>query len=482
MSGLFGVVSNGNCMDDLFYGTDYQSHMGTEFAGLAVQDTQVQREIHRVSHGQFKNLLDGFYHRCSGTIGVGAISDLDPQPIHLESRFGRLTLVTAGLITNAEQLVREMIEAGVTFSEITNGRVNATELVAKMIAQGDDLVQGIEGMFARIEGSLSLLLMTEKGIYAACDPAGRIPLTVASRAGAMGVTTETCAFPNLGYTVCRNLRGGEIVFLDSAGCRDVRGPSAEGGLCAFLWIYTGYPASAYENVSAENVRERCGAALARKDSVTVDLVSGVPDSGTGHAIGYAMASRLPFRRPLVKYSAGYGRSYTPPSQDVRDRIAKMKLIPIESVVRGNRLVVCEDSIVRGTQLRNQTIQKLWDAGAAEVHVRVACPPLMFACRYNLSTRTLGELAARRAIRALEGKEVSDVAAYLDPTSEKYARMVEWIRRDLNCTSLIYLSLEEMVQAIGLPESGLCTYCWSGCACSAKCAGAACSSAEGGKRK
>jgi amidophosphoribosyltransferase len=262
-------------------------------------------------------------------------------------------------------------------------------------------------------------------------------------------------------TVRKYLQPGEIVFVDSDGVRDLVGGGGPKKICSFLWIYTGYPASTYEGVSVETVREHCGQALARKDDAEADLAAGVPDSGTGHAVGYAMESGLSFRRPLVKYSAGYGRSYTPPSQEVRDRIAKMKLIPIEDICRDNRLIVCEDSIVRGTQLKNLTIQKLWAAGADQVHVRVACPPLMFPCRYNLSTRSVEELAARRAIAALEGGRCEDLAAYLDEDSPEHRRMVDWIREDLGCTSLIYLSLREMIEAVGLPEADLCTYCWSG---------------------
>ncbi len=462
MSGIFGVASRGDCMDDLFYGTDYHSHLGTEFGGLAIRGEDLRRAIHRTSHGQFKNLFYDFSNTYGGQMGVGVISDCDPQPIVLGSRFGTLTLVTAGLITNAEQLGQQLVQRGVTFSEILEGRLNQTELVAKIITQEDNAVAGIESVFELAEGSVSLLLLTEDGIYAASDRHARFPLTVGSRDGTVAVASETCAFPNLGLKVEKHLQPGEIVFLDADGPRDLVGGGGAKKICSFLWIYTGYPASSYEGVSVESVRERCGQALARKDTVEADLASGVPDSGTGHAIGYAMESGLPFRRPLVKYSAGYGRSYTPPSQDVRDRIAKMKLIPIDDVCRGNRLIVCEDSIVRGTQLRNLTIQKLWQAGAAEVHIRVACPPLMFPCRYNLSTRSMEELAARRAIRALEGGHTDDVAEYLDDTSDKYRQMVKWIGNDLNCTSLNYLTLREMIWAISLPDADLCTYCWNGC--------------------
>jgi len=461
MSGIFGVASRSNCMDELFYGTDYHSHLGTEFAGLAIQGNQVYREIHRISHGQFKTQFDDFYRGHSGELGVGVVSDSDPQPIMVQTRFGTLTVVTSGLIANRHELVDSLIGQGVTFSEITEGRLNQTELVAKLIALGDDIVSGIQGVFDQIKGSVSMLVMTDDGVYAACDGHARLPLAVGIKEGMVAVANETCAFPNLGLQVRKYLEPGEIVFFDGSGMKDIARDERDKKVCSFLWVYTGYPASTFQGVPVERVRERCGRALALKDSVQADLVAGIPDSGTGHAIGYAIQSGIPFRRPLVKYTAGYGRSYIPPSQEVRDRIAKMKLIPIEEVIRGNRLIVCEDSIVRGTQLKNLSIQKLWDSGAAEVHVRVACPPLMFPCHYSLSTRTLEELAARRAIRALEGKDLDDVSAYLDPTSKQYARMVEWIRKDLNCTTLVYLTMEEMVDAIGITKDDLCTCCWAG---------------------
>jgi amidophosphoribosyltransferase len=394
-------------------------------------------------------------------MGVGVISDFDPQPIVVQARFGTFSLVSAGLISNAQELGERLVEEGVTFSEILNGRLNQTELVAKMIALKPDPVAGIEHVFDHVKGSVSLLLMTREGVYAACDRHGRFPLALGERDGTMAAASETCAFPNLGLKVTKYLQPGEIAFFNADGLQDSVSGDGDRKICSFLWIYTGYPASTYEGISVESVRERCGQALARKDTVEADLAAGVPDSGTGHAVGYAMESGLPFRRPLVKYSAGYGRSYIPPSQEVRDRIAKMKLIPIEDICAGHRLIVCEDSIVRGTQLKNLTIHKLWNADAAEVHIRVACPPLMFPCRYNLSTRSVEELAARRAIRALEGGEAEDISPYLDEDGEKYREMVEWIRRDLNCTSLCYLTLKEMQEAISLPNAELCTYCWSG---------------------
>lgn len=461
MSGIFGVVSQNDCANDLFYGTDYHSHLGTEFAGLSIQGKHLHRGIHRIAHGQFKNLFDEFHRHYAGEMGVGVISNYDPQPIMVQSRFGAFNVVTAGLVTNSDQLAEDLISDGVVFNEVVDGKVNQTELVAKMIAQADTIPQGIESVFNRITGSVSLLLMTSDGIYGATDHSGRLPLAIGVREGSIAAASETCAFPNLGYKIKKHLQPGEIVFFDGNGLREATGAHGQRKICSFLWIYTGYPASCYEGVSVESVRERCGKALATKDDIEADLVAGVPDSGIGHAIGYAMHSRLPFRRPLVKYSAGYGRSYTPPSQEVRDRIARMKLIPIEDIIKDNKLIVCEDSIVRGTQLKNLTIQKLWQAGAAEVHIRAACPPLMFPCKYNLSTRSEDELITRRAIRALENGMPDDISDYLNPRSEKYKSMVNWICRELNCTSLAYLRLNDMIEAIGLSRDDICSYCWSG---------------------
>lgn len=461
MSGMFGIVSRSDCMEDLFYGTDYHSHLGTEFGGIAAFGDELHNAIHRLARGQFKELFSGFSSRHSARGGVGVISGGGPQPIVLTSHFGALAIATTGMIANRNELAKELMDKGVTFTEGSDPEVNETELTAKLIAQKKDIVSGIENVFERIEGSLCIILHDGETMYAARDKHGRFPLCLGEKDSSWAVTSETCAFPNLGFTPRKHLLPGEILRIQQSGPAPAGPFEGEKKICSFLWIYTGYPASVYEGVSVESVRERCGAALARKDTVTADLASGVPDSGTGHAVGYGIQSGLPFRRPLVKYSAGYGRSYTPRSQEVRDQVAKMKLIPIEDVIEGNRLIVCEDSIVRGTQLKNLTIQKLWDSGAAEVHIRVACPPLMFPCRYSLSTRTIDELAARRAIRALEGEAISDVSEYVDDSTEKHRRMVAWVRDEINATSLIYLSLDEMQEAIGLPRCDLCTYCWAG---------------------
>jgi len=463
MSGIFGVVSKDNCAETLFYGTDYHSHLGTEYGGVAVLGDDFTRQIHDVSQSQFKSKFYNDYKSMSGNKGIGVISAFDEQPIYLISKFGPFCIATNGMVQNAEELAAELLRKGISFSEVSRKAVNTTELIAKLINRGNDLIDGIEKMFDVIEGSCSLVLLTRAGIYAARDRFGYTPLTIGRRHDAWAVTTETSAFPNNGFEIVKHLGPGEIILINEDGMVQ-RKPGTEkvNQICAFLWIYAGFPASSYEGINVEIVRERCGRYLAKRDKdIHVDLVSGVPDSGIAHGLGYAMESGKPFRRPLVKYTPGYGRSYTPPSQQTRDLIAKMKLIPIKEVIEGNSIIVCEDSIVRGTQLRNFTIKKLWDCGAREVHIRPACPPLMFPCRFNLSTRSTGELAARRAIRSLEGHDLKDVSQYLDANSEKYKRMVEWIACDLTVTTLRYQTVDDMVKAIGRPRDKLCLYCWTG---------------------
>jgi amidophosphoribosyltransferase len=463
MSGIFGVVSKDDCAETLLYSTDYHSHLGTEYGGLAVLGEDFTRQIHDVSQSQFKSKFYDDYKHMKGNKGIGVISASDEQPIFLNSQFGPFCIVTNGIIENTEELAAKLLKKGISFSEVSKKAVNTTELIAKLISQGNDLVDGIEKMFDVIEGSCSLLLLNRAGIYAARDRFGYTPLIIGKREDAWAVTSETCAFPNNDFEITKYLEPGEIILINEDGIVQRR-PSKDNinQICAFLWIYTGFPASSYEGINVEIVRERCGRCLAKRDKdINVDVVSGVPDSGAAHGLGYAMESGKPFRRPLVKYTPGYGRSYTPPSQQTRDLIAKMKLIPIEEVIKGNSIVVCEDSIVRGTQLKNFTIKKLWDCGAKEVHVRPACPPLMFPCRFNLSTRSIHELAARRAIRSLEGHDLKNVSKYLDTNSEKYKRMVEWIKKDLDVSTLRYQDVDDMVQAIGLPKEKLCLYCWTG---------------------
>ncbi|MBM4338899.1 MAG: amidophosphoribosyltransferase [Deltaproteobacteria bacterium] len=461
MSGIFGIVSKKNCADMLLYGIDYHSHMGTEYGGMAVFGKRFYRSIHDISKSQFKSKFFDEYKEMKGRIGIGVISDRDPQPLIIGSKFGTFAIVVAGLIENVEELGSELLKEGETFGEMSHGGMNSVELVAKLITRGRTLLEGIEGVYDRIKGSASILLLKKEGIYAARDRLGRTPLVVGEKNGEYAIATETCSFLNLGFRIKKYLDPGEVIFMGKSGLEEKALGQNKNQICSFLWIYTGYPASSYEGISVELVRERCGRSLAKGDNIKADLVAGVPDSGVGHAIGYAMESGLPYRRPLVKYTPGYGRSYTPPSQEIRDLVATMKLIPVKEVICGNRIVLCEDSIVRGTQLKNFTIKKLKECGAKEVHIRPACPPLMFPCRFALSTRSIDELAARKAIQALEGKEIEDVREYIDQGSKKYKRMVDWIGKELGVTTLKYQKIEDMVEAIGLPREKLCLYCWIG---------------------
>ena len=462
MSGIFGVASKKDCVETLFYCTDYHSHLGTEYGGMAVLGKEFKRQIHKISQSQFKSKFYDDYKHMKGNKGIGVISACEEQPMYLNSRFGPFCIVTNGFIENIDDLVAGLFRKGVSFAEVNRGKVNVTELIAKLISQGDDLVDGIEKMFSQIKGSCSLLLLHNDGVYAARDKLGYTPLVVGKSKDVWAITSETCAFSNNDIKVVKYLEPGEIVLVNEKGMIQRRSGRDVNQICAFLWIYTGFPASNYEGVNTEMVRERCGRALARCDKdIDVDLVSGVPDSGTAHAIGYAVESGKPYRRPLIKYTPGYGRSYTPPSQETRDLVAKMKLIPIKEIIEGNRIVICDDSIVRGTQLKKFTINKLWDSGAKEVHIRPACPPLMFPCKFNLSIRNINELAARKAIRSIEGHDLEDISEYTDYNSKKYKKMVRWIAKDIGATTLRYQTVDDMVEAIGLPKEKLCLYCWTG---------------------
>ncbi|MBP1715108.1 MAG: amidophosphoribosyltransferase [Deltaproteobacteria bacterium] len=461
MSGIFGVISKGNCASTLFYGTDYHSHMGTEYGGIVVWGERLFRAIHDISQSQFKSKFVEDHRQMNGNMGIGVISDRDPQPLIVGSRFGTFAIVSAGLIDNLDSLSVDLLKEGHSFGEMSGRGVNSVELVAKLINKKEDVIEGIEYLFDQIKGSASLLMLTKDGIYAGRDRLGRTPLVVGEKGGDFAVASETCSFLNLGFKIVKYLEPGEIVLLGPEGLKQKKAGKPASQICSFLWIYTGYPASSYEGISVEVVRENCGRFLAKNDQVKADLVAGVPDSGVGHAIGYAMESGLPYRRPLTKYTPGYGRSYTPPSQEIRDLVATMKLIPIKEIICGQRIVLCEDSIVRGTQLKNYTIKKLWENGAKEIHIRPACPPLMFPCKFALSTRSTSELAARRAIRSIEGRDIDDVSEYLAPPSPKYEKMVDWIRREIGSTTLQYQTIENMIQAIGLPREKLCLHCWIG---------------------
>jgi len=462
MSGIFGVASQKDCTEDLFYGTDYHSHLGTEFAGLAVySDKMIFRKIHDIRGSQFKAKFYDDYKKLSGKMGIGVISSRDEQPIYVNSKFGPFAIVTTGFIDNAEELANELYKKGQSFSEITDGKINLVELVSKLILQKDTIIEGIEYMFSKIAGSCSMLLLNKEGIYAIRDRYGYMPLVIGRKGNDWAVTTETTAFFNLGYKIVKYLGPAEIVLINNKGLKPKCNSRDINQICAFLWIYTGFPASSYEGINVEMVREKCGKFLAKNDDIKPDIVGGIPDSGTTHAVGYAIESGVPFRRPLVKYTPAFDRSYTPPSQEIRDRIARLKLIPIPQIIKGKKIVLCDDSIVRGTQLKNYTIQKLKDCGAKEIHLRIACPALMFPCKFNYSTRSIHELAARKAIRAIEGKDIKDISKYLNEDSLHYRRMVEWITHDIGATTIRYQRLDDMVSAIGLPREKLCLYCWTG---------------------
>jgi len=461
MSGIFGVIAKKGCNEDLFYGTDYHSHLGTQFAGLAVYGKELQRKIHDIRGSQFKAKFHEDYKLMQGDMGIGVISAKDEQPIVINSKFGPFAIVTNGFIDNAQKIAKKLYAQGKSFSEVTEGKINLTELSAKLILTGKSIIDGIEKMFARIDGSCSLLLLNKDGIYIARDRFGVTPLIIGKRGKDWAVTTETSAFLNLGFEVVKYLEPGEIILLSKSGMKLKRKGNKSNSICSFLWIYTGFPASKYESINVEMSRERTGAMLAKDDNINADMVAGIPDSGTAHAIGYSMASGIPLRRPLVKYTPGFDRSYTPVSQEKRDLIAKMKLIPIPEIIKGKNLVFCDDSIVRGTQLKNYTIKKLKKHGAKEIHMRIACPPLMFPCKYNYSTRSIQELAARKAIKAITGKNIKDVRKYVEEDTKDHKKMVEWIRKDLGVTTLKFQKLDDMIKAIGLPKNKLCLYCWIG---------------------
>jgi len=465
MGGVFGVVSKDDCVGDLFYGTDYHSHLGTCRGGLAVLDGgSFVRHIHDISNAQFRSKFDDDIKTMKGGSGIGAISDNESQPLIIGSHLGVYAIVTVGAIRNIDALSAKVFkEQNTHFSEMSEGGINPTELVATLINQEATYQAGIHHAQELIEGSCSLLLLTEEGIYAARDRLGRTPLVIGKKDGAYAVSFETTAFPNLGYEVERYLGPGEVTLLTADGCEQKAGPRDEMQICAFLWVYYGFPASSYEDINVEVVRNKCGAALASREDHEIDLVAGVPDSGVGHGIGYANEAGIPFSRPFVKYTPTWPRSFMPQIQAMRDLVARMKLIPIKDLIQGKRLLFCEDSIVRGTQLKD-TIQCLYQSGAREVHMRPACPPLVFGCKFLNFSRSRSEmdLAARQAIREIEGDTDADLAAYCDAASDKHAAMVDRIRQRLSLTSLRYQQLDDLVKAIGLPKSMLCTYCWDGC--------------------
>ena len=469
MGGFFGVVSNKDCVMDLFFGTDYHSHLGTKRGGMAVYGPNgFKRSIHNIENSPFRSKFESDLDEMEGKMGIGCISDTDPQPLIVRSLHGRYALTTVGRINNKQQLVDEILEGSRTqFMEQSGGEVNNTELVAALIAKGEDLVSGIQRALELVDGSLTLLLLTPDGLYAARDKYGRTPVILGKKKDGYCASFESFAFLNLGYKFMRELGPGEIVKLTERGAETLVGPGDKMRICSFLWTYYGYTTSTYEGVNVEEMRYRCGALLAkadREDNIEVDCVAGVPDSGTAHAIGYANEAGVPFSRPLIKYTPTWPRSFMPQNQKARRLIAKMKLVPVDALIRDKRLLIIDDSIVRGTQL-SETVDYLHASGAKEVHVRPACPPIMFACKYLNFSRSTSEydLITRRVIKELEGRDPDEatLAEYADSSTEKHKKMVDKICEELHFTTLKYHELEEMSEAIGIPSENLCTYCWNG---------------------
>ena len=470
MGGLYGVASKKDCVADLFYGTDYHSHLGTVRGGMVVKNRRgFTRFIKDITNSQFRSKFEDDLHKMQGPLGIGVISDYEDQPLIIGSHLGTYALVTVGRIENLDALSAEIFGSRTAhFSEMSGDVVNPTELVATLINRESSFEEGIQRAQQLVEGSCSLLLLTGGCIYAARDRLGRTPIVIGRKEGARCVTLESCALPNLGYEVDHYLGPGEIVRITADDVETLLPPGEQMQICSFLWVYYGYPASNYEGINVEVVRNACGAALAKADDVRIDMVAGVPDSGTGHAIGYANQAGIPYGRPFVKYTPTWPRSFMPQDQRVRDLVARMKLIPIRELIRGGRLLFCEDSIVRGTQLKD-TIQRLYDYGAKEVHMRPACPPLIHGCKFlNFSrSKSVLDLAGRKAIKELgEGEEHLD--EYADAASDRHAAMVERIRQRLGLSSLKYQKLGGLVSAIGLPKEKLCTYCWDGAGACGTC--------------
>jgi len=463
MSGLFGAIAKYDTVKEVFYGTDYNSHLGTRRAGMVFYNRKngFQRKIHSLENTYFRTKFEDDLDKFSGRQGIGVISDTDPQPIMFNSHLGRFAIATVCRMVNIEELETYFLTDRKHFTENFEGNVNPTEVVANLICEEYDFVSGIENVFDKVKGSCSLIILTDDRIIAARDKLGRTPLHIGKKENAYSVASETTCFPNTGYEEDYFLGPGEIVEITANGYRTLKKKERKMQICAFLWVYYGYPSSDYEGINVEQCRYKCGAAIARRDSVEADLVAGIPDSGIGHAIGYANEKRIPYARPYSKYTPTWPRSFMPQNQQMRDLVAKMKLIPVKSLIEGKRLIFCDDSIVRGTQLKDNTID-LRNAGATEVHMRIACPPLTFPCNFlNFSqSRSTLELASRKAIKQLEGSE-KNLREYATPESDKYRTMVEQIAKNLGIDSLIFQNLNDLVEAIGLPKEQLCTHCWDG---------------------
>jgi len=465
MGGIFGVASKADCVFDLFFGTDYHSHLGTKRGGMAVYGADgFQRAIHNIQNSPFRTKFERDVEEMHGNIGIGCISDTEPQPLIVRSHLGNFAITTVGRINNIGKLVQTAFDHGTThFLEMSAGNINPTELTAALINSKDSIPEGIRYAQSVIEGSMTMLLATSKGIYAARDRLGRTPLVIGKKEGAYCASFESFAYLNLGFDHYKELGPGEIDFMTAEGVEVITPPQNKMKICTFLWVYFGYPTSSYEGISVEKMRCKCGEYLAKRDHVAADSVAGVPDSGIAHAIGYANSSGIPFSRPFIKYTPTWPRSFMPQNQSQRNMIAHMKLIPVDALIRDKRLVLIDDSIVRGTQLR-ETTDFLYHSGAKEVHIRLACPPVMYGCKYlNFSRSTSDmDLIARKIVARLEGDAAdSKLELYTNPDTPEYANMLEEIRREMHFTTLAYQRLDDMIEATGLSPCQFCTYCWSG---------------------
>ncbi len=464
MSGFYGSISTHDVVSEVYYGTDYHSHLGTKRGGLAFfnQDSNsFERSIHSLENSYFRNKFESEIGRFTGKSGIGIISDTDSQPILLNTHLGMFALVTVSRINNIDELTQRFLEKGGHFLENSQGFTNHTELIAKLICEEKDFVSGIENVQRNIKGSCSILILTKDYLLAARDKLGRTPIIIGKNDEGYCAASESCAFSNTGYQTHYNVGPGEVVQLTAGGLQTVLAAKREMQICSFLWVYYGYPPSHYEGINVDESRYRCGAALARRDDVEIDFVSGIPDSGIGHAIGYSNEKRVPYKRAYTKYTPTWPRSFMPQDQATRDLVAKMKLIPNADLVKGKRIVFLDDSIVRGTQLKDNT-RDLHACGATAVHMRIACPPLTFPCMFlNFSqSRSTLELASRKAIAQLDGSEDSFMD-YVNPKSDRYHAMVSQIAVNLGLDSLMYQDMDDLVEAIGLPKERLCTHCWDG---------------------
>ncbi len=463
MGGFFGVAKHDECVTELFYGVDYNSHMGTKRAGIATCNNGIfTRSIHNIENAYFRSKFEGDLDEFKGKVGIGVISDTDAQPIIVNCHLGKFAIVTVGRINNIGVLEKELLAKGHHFCEHSYDIINPTEMIAALISEGTDYISGIENVYRRVKGSCSMLLLTENSVIAARDKLGRTPIMIGKKEGAYAATSETCAFPNLGYDVCYNVGPAEIVEITADGIKQLKAPGTDMQICAFLWTYYGYPVCEYENKNVDEMRYATGIDMGRKDKTDIDYVSAVPDSGIGMALGYAEGKGVPYRRGIVKYTPTWPRSFTPSTQERRELVAKMKLIANKALLKDKKVIFCDDSIVRGTQLRDN-VKDLFDAGAKEVHIRISCPPLIYPCKFLNFTASKSEmeLITRRVIEELEGDANKDLEEYAKTDSPKYNAMVEIIRKKLGLTSLKFNSIETIIESIGLPKCKVCTHCFDG---------------------